>query len=865
MKKFVAVFLSLFLFASMMLVACNKANDAEKALTDAPELDEKTAYVLGYSDEKENESNAPDGNITVIDAITMACRLHAQYNNTEVSERDANNTEIRFDFDDDSLVDTSGGRNARQKVGIVFGRSIGTFENGILTVTPDAPNKGGAFDPQIGFNKFNVDARDYDTVNVRMRVAERLPEVIEGVPTKNNIQFYFATSTSPGYDNSKIARAEFDVETEKEWFDIVLDMSENENWKDEITNFRFDPPENNGVYQLDYLVLSKNNENKTANWYDKYVDYAIKNDIMDDGQYYADDYDDFVTTAQLTELFARAIPEEHFTAINDIRGISDVDRNAKNSDVYLTLYRAGVLAGDENGNFNAASLVNISDAVSMISRIIYPEKRLGSTTNVNWDEQKNKFDLEFDNEADLEKISISADSAKIENGALVVEALDKGEGQPARFDTKLVCNNISVIAKRFSKLKVRFKADVVEDSGNTLFDFYFGTREDPTFTESKAVHADMFRSSYKDAFGWYILEIDLAVLEHWKGNVNSFRFDPTNADGTFVIDYIRFVKNDPLLDASHEKLLKEGYVATGLLQDPDFERGFYIAINDNSLGKDPKTHGRFTDYVEVEGEPLWEVGPYFTRVDLATNRDTEADKYTLTDTEGICTVKYNPDEKSITLRLNAVNNYQGEPHIDGKSAGGWWPHLLLNQGQGVLTGEERKKNGADADRIYMELDVRVLDYKDTINKSGHNSLTFPIFFYLKCDDAPNGKIWFGGGGIIHNNPKTDLQPAWTTDSAAHQYIYGVPMADVFDGMHNSFNIAPGVYATGEEWKHVRVDLTPHLERCIEWANRDNAYGVKVSKENLYFSGANIGFEIHGNYDCTVEFKNFNLISYRKGE
>ena len=66
-------------------------------------------------------------------------------------------------------------------------------------------------------------------------------------------------------------------------------------------------------------------------------------------------------------------------------------------------------------------------------------------------------------------------------------------------------------------------------------------------------------------------------------------------------------------------------------------------------------------------------------------------------------------------------------------------------------------------------------------------------------------------------------------------------------------------------KMVRCDITPHIDRAVEWANRDNAYGVPVTKEDLYFSGVNIGFEISGNYNCTIEFKNFNIISYDKIE
>ena len=870
MKKILVVLMAVVMLAVGANAAFEKVNTYSNNFTDVPDSawyaeNVKTAYELGFMNGKSEGLFDPDGNVTVVEGITMASRLHAIYNDTEVSDRVMNNTELRFDFDDDSLVDTSGGRNGRQQFGISFGRCKGIFDNGILVIQDCTPNAGGAFDPQINFTKFNLDSRDYDTVTIRMRVVERLPEVVEGTPVKQMVQFYFATSTSPGYDTKKYVGALFrDVPDESEWFDIVLDMSKNELWKDIITSFRFDPPENNGIYEIDHIVLSKNQENKTIKWYDKYLDYAIKNSIMDDSQYFEEDYNKNITRAQLCEMIARAIPEEHFNAINDVKGIPDVLRDSRNSDVYLMLYKAGILLGsDDKGSFKPDSDIKRSEVAAIINRVALPENRVKGSIDANWETQGNEYDIEFNDASCLEKLTFNATSTEVKDGALVLKALDKGEGQVARYDSKIIFNDIKLNAAENTRLRVRFKAEFIGEYDNINYDFYFATEEDPTFTESKAIHANMISGSYKDASGWYVLEVDLATKAQWKGNITSYRFDPTNSNGIFTIDYIRFVKADPLLDATHEELLSMGYTAETLFQDPDFERGFYVSINDNSLGKKPEDHGTWNEYSTTDEKPVWAIGPYFTRLDLWTDRDTTTDKYTLTDKEGISTVKYNPEEKSINLRLNGAQNYQGKPHIDGEYS--WWPHLLLNQHFSNLTEDQRKKNSADADRIFMDIDVRVLDFKKNPVPEGHHSLTFPIFFYLRCDDAPGSFIYFGAGGIIHNAYKPSLTPAWTTDTAAHRFIYGTPMADLYNGMENSYNPAQGVYLSSDEWKHLRIDLTPHLDRCIEWANRDNAFNVKVSKENLYFAGANIGFEIFGNYDATVEFKNFDMTFYRKGE
>jgi hypothetical protein len=94
-------------------------------------------------------------------------------------------------------------------------------------------------------------------------------------------------------------------------------------------------------------------------------------------------------------------------------------------------------------------------------------------------------------------------------------------------------------------------------------------------------------------------------------------------------------------------------------------------------------------------------------------------------------------------------------------------------------------------------------------------------------------------------------------------MYKIPQSMVFGGVENSFVPRSGVVNVGEEWKHVRIDVTPHIEQAVEWANRDNIFGVPVTVEDMYFEGANIGFETWGNYDYTVEFKNFNMIAYNK--
>ena len=161
----------------------------------------------------------------------------------------------------------------------------------------------------------------------------------------------------------------------------------------------------------------------------------------------------------------------------------------------------------------------------------------------------------------------------------------------------------------------------------------------------------------------------------------------------------------------------------------------------------------------------------------------------------------------------------------------------------------------------------MLDFKPTTNTEGMNVCSYLAYFYLRPKSQPSQRIWFGltlFSGQSLTAP-TNVKPNWSPDSAAHQFMYGMPQAVVFDGIENSFNPSSGVAKVSDEWKKIRLDVTPHIDRAVEWANRDNIFGMPVTRDEMFFNGVNIGYEIHGNFDVTFEIRNFNIIAYNKPE
>ena len=258
--------------------------------------------------------------------------------------------------------------------------------------------------------------------------------------------------------------------------------------------------------------------------------------------------------------------------------------------------------------------------------------------------------------------------------------------------------------------------------------------------------------------------------------------------------------------------------------------------------------------------PLWNISPHWARFDLVDDRDTATDKYTIGDKHGVNTITYNPEEKSLTMRVNTYPIYEGKPHIAGEYE--WWPHLLISQESSICP-IDKERNSAAADRMFIEADIRLLDFKDTTIKDGETSANFMSYFYLRTDKAPGQLIWFGINFFNGTRVDAGTKCGWAPDSAAHQYMYKMSQGIVYGGVENSFVPQNGVVLIGDEWKHIRIDVTPHIEQAVEWANRDNAFGTPVTVEDMYFEGVNIGYETWGNYDYTVEFKNFNMVSYNK--
>lgn len=113
-------------------------------------------------------------------------------------------------------------------------------------------------------------------------------------------------------------------------------------------------------------------------WYQVYVDYAIENAIIGEGEY--TDYTAPATREQFAWIMYCALPDRAFAQINDV-AVADIPDSASFSTDYylggaLTLYQAGILTGSGDGSFNPQDQIKRSEVAAIVSRMVMESERV---------------------------------------------------------------------------------------------------------------------------------------------------------------------------------------------------------------------------------------------------------------------------------------------------------------------------------------------------------------------------------------------------------------------------------------------------------------------------------------------------------
>ncbi len=106
----------------------------------------------------------------------------------------------------------------------------------------------------------------------------------------------------------------------------------------------------------------------TTPWYQAYVDYAIKMNIIS-----KDDFDDYTrpaTRAEMAYILRNSVTSTNLIKLNTIKEIPDVKKEDKYGEEIFKLYEAGVLGGsDEKGTFYPDKNITRAEGAAIIARL----------------------------------------------------------------------------------------------------------------------------------------------------------------------------------------------------------------------------------------------------------------------------------------------------------------------------------------------------------------------------------------------------------------------------------------------------------------------------------------------------------------
>ena len=177
------------------------------------------------------------------------------------------------------------------------------------------------------------------------------------------------------------AFAAFSDVPENAWYAADVEAVQEYGIINGVGDNRFDPDGTLTIAEALTMAVRTNARHNSAEvpvaegaWYQGAVNYATENGMIS-GTEFAD-YNANATRAQMAYLFANALPESEYTAINNVTALPDVKGQTQYSDEIFLLYNAGILTGsDKYGTFKPNDTIIRAEAAAIINRVVDPSKR----------------------------------------------------------------------------------------------------------------------------------------------------------------------------------------------------------------------------------------------------------------------------------------------------------------------------------------------------------------------------------------------------------------------------------------------------------------------------------------------------------
>jgi len=299
-----------------------------------------------------------------------------------------------------------------------------------------------------------------------------------------------------------------------------------------------------------------------------------------------------------------------------------------------------------------------------------------------------------------------------------------------------------------------------------------------------------------------------------------------------------------------------------LLRDLNFSRGFKVTKFHSNSSK-----GEALGYLDYQGDkssgdPIWilaQWGCTYNMLDATLTKDEST--YTYFDNSKLLRIDTSKTG-CVSLGIKGSLEYpktESGDYGDRLTAEQNWPHILISQG---FDSEARLMN---AKKCIFEISYKINSIERLttlpLNSTLH-AAQFQWFVTLRNDNENTASykqtMWFGFS--MYDSRNNGGTPAGMVgfdggkedSTGALIYMFSLDTAKTVTG--NIVNLPSGEIGV---MKTIKIDVIPFIKMALKAAKNNNVF-TDCEVTDIVFGSTNIGFEIPGSYDCSVDIYSMNI-------
>lgn len=286
-----------------------------------------------------------------------------------------------------------------------------------------------------------------------------------------------------------------------------------------------------------------------------------------------------------------------------------------------------------------------------------------------------------------------------------------------------------------------------------------------------------------------------------------------------------------------------------LFADMQFQQGFNLSAIDSSQGRAVEA---VLNWGEAKNKPVWRLCQWGTKFSLAKAEceKQNGDRVYRNEAKKVLVGSADSENRDLILEIDGREEYGDRPRRSGEA----WPHLLVEQDAAAV------HPLSELQELRLKIQLRLLSFQDFLQDqfdAGLHAAQFQLFLIIK-NIQPDSKdyndfFWFG---VPFFDNRHDIPPAYMArdagkNDATGKFIYTI------DG--KTVNTTP---MKQKQWITVDCDLLPHIQEGLKQAA---AKGYLHDSDPQHYAAVNMnmGWEIPGTYDASIQVKDFDLTMIRE--